>query len=60
MIGLTPPEQASVVRIKDTLHLAEIDVSEAMLPQVKADDRLSIASGPAPLAFDGKGNLPPF
>jgi len=60
MIGLTPPEQASVVRIKDTLHLAEIDVSEAMLPQVKADDRLSVASGPAPLAFDGKGNLPPF
>jgi hypothetical protein len=60
MIGLTPPEQATVVRIKDTLHLAEIDVSEAMLPQVKADDRLSVVSGPAPLAFDAKGNLQPF
>jgi hypothetical protein len=60
MIGLTSPEQATVVRIKNTLLLAEMDVSEALLPQVKAHDRLSIVSGPAPLAFDGKGNLPPF
>jgi hypothetical protein len=60
MIGLTSPEQATVVRIKNTLLLAEMNVSEALLPQVKAHDRLSIVSGPAPLAFDGKGNLPPF
>jgi len=60
MIGLTPPEQALVVRIKDTLRLTEMDVSEAMLSQVKAHERLSIVSGPAALAFDNKGNLPPF
>lgn len=60
MIGLTPPEQATVVRIKNTLLLTEIDVSEALLPLVKAHDRLSIVSGPTPLAFDSKGDLPPF
>jgi hypothetical protein len=60
MIGLTPSERAAVVRIKNTLLLAEMDVSEAMLFLVKAHDRLAIASDPAPLAFDDNGNLPPF
>jgi hypothetical protein len=60
MIGLTPPEQATVVRIKNTLLLTEMDVSEALLSQVKTHDRLSIVSGPASLVFDGTGNLPPF
>jgi hypothetical protein len=60
MIGLTPPEQARVVRIKNTLLLTEMDVSEALLSQAQAHERLSIVSGPALLAFDAKGNLPPF
>ncbi len=60
MVGLTPPEQAKVVRIKNTLHLTELDVSEAMLPLVKAHDRLSIVSGPTEFAFDSTGNLRPF
>ena len=60
MIGLTPPEQARVVRIKNTLLLTEIDVSEAMLPEVKAHARLSIVSDPKPLTFNKKSNLPPF
>jgi hypothetical protein len=60
MIGLTPPEKASVVRIKNTLLLTEMDVSEALLPLVETHDRLSIVSGPTPLTFDTTGNLPPF
>jgi len=59
-IGLTPPEQAAVVRIKNTLLLVEMDVSEALLPLVKAHDRLTIVSDPVPLAFDNTGNLPSF
>src|SRR5256886_10441397 len=31
-IGLTPPEKARVIRIKNTLMLGEIEVSEAYLP----------------------------
>ena len=60
MIGLTPPEQARVVRIKNTLLLTEIDVAEAMLSEVKANARLSIVSDPKPLTFNKKRNLPPF
>jgi len=60
MIGLTPPEQARVVRIKNTLLLVEMDVSEVMLPEVKAHPRLSTASDPKPMRFNNKGNLPPF
>jgi hypothetical protein len=60
MIGLTPAEQAKVVRIKNTLHLTELDCSEAMLAEVKAHTRLSPATEPKPMTFDGSGNLPPF
>jgi len=60
MIGLTPPEEATVVRIKNTLLLVELDVSEALLPLVQGHERLSIATQPAPVIFDAKGNLPPF
>jgi hypothetical protein len=60
MIGLTPPEQARVVRIKNTLLLTEIDCSEAMLPEIKTQKRLHPAAELAPLAFDAAGNLLPF
>jgi hypothetical protein len=60
MIGLTPPEQARVVRIKNTLHLTEIDCSEALLAEVKAHKRLTPATAPAVMAFDAQGNLTAF
>jgi hypothetical protein len=60
MIGLTPPAEARVVRIKNTLHLTEMDVSESMLAEVKAHRRLSLATDPAPMAFDAAGNFPTF
>jgi hypothetical protein len=60
MIGLIPMEKAKVVRIKNTLHLTELDCSEAMLADVKAHTRLSPATEPKPMMFDGSGNLPPF
>jgi hypothetical protein len=60
MNGLTPPEQARVVRIKNTLHLTEIDVSESMLAEVRTHERLTQLTDPAPLTFDESGNLPPF
>jgi hypothetical protein len=60
MIGLTPAEEARVVRIKSTLHLTEIDCSEAMLAEVKAHSRLHPVTDPKPMAFDASGNLPTF
>jgi hypothetical protein len=60
MNGLTPPGEARVVRIKNTLHLVEFDVSESLLAEVKANGRLSQLTAPVPLLFDDSGGLPPF
>ena len=60
MIGLTPPEQARVVRIKDTLALTEIDCSEALQAEVKTHRRLSPTAEPGPIRFGADGNLTAF
>ena len=59
-IGLTPPEQARVVRIKNTLMLGEIEVSEALLPELTERPDLTRLGEPAPLAFDATGRLVPL
>ncbi|HXH12733.1 MAG TPA: lactate racemase domain-containing protein [Alphaproteobacteria bacterium] len=59
-IGLVKPEEARIVRIKNTLLLEELDVSEALLAEVKPRDNLEILWGPKPLAFDSTGTLPVF
>ncbi len=60
MNGLTPPERARVARIKNTLLLTEIDASESLLAEVKAHERLTQVTDPAPFNFDATGNLLPF
>jgi hypothetical protein len=60
MNGLTPPAEARVVRIKNTLHLTEMDASASMLTDVQAHPRLSRITEPSLLAFDASGNLLPF
>jgi Lactate racemase N-terminal domain len=59
-IGLVKPEEARIVRIQNTLLLEELDVSEALLPEVKQRDTLEILWGPKPLMFDSTGELPTF
>jgi hypothetical protein len=49
-----------VVRIKNTLRLAEVDVSEAFLPEIRRRPELTVLGEPAPLAFDPAGALAPF
>ena len=56
-IGLTPPEHARVIRIRNTLMLGEIEVSEALLPEVAKRETLTRLTDPAPLPFDVAGNL---
>jgi hypothetical protein len=60
MIGLTPPERAMLVRIKDTHHLVEMEVSEGMLPEVRKNGRLTMMTDPREFAFDCNGNLSVF
>ena len=59
-LGLERPEDARVVRIKNTLRLAEVDVSEPCLAEVAKRDHLARVTDPAPLAFAPDGALPPF
>jgi hypothetical protein len=55
-IGLTPPERARVVRIKNTLVLGELDVSDAFAAELARRSDLTIL-GEAPLGFDATGRL---
>ena len=59
-LGLARVEDARVVRIKNTLRIAEVDVSESLLPEVATRDDLTQVGDPAPLAFDAAGALLPF
>lgn len=55
--GLVEPPHSKVIQIPDTLHLAEVLVSEAYLPQFAERTDLEQLSEPQPMAFDGHGNL---
>jgi hypothetical protein len=46
-----------LVRIENTLHLAEFWVSTALLDDVRADQCLQIIEPPSPLPFDERGDL---
>jgi hypothetical protein len=56
-IGLTPPERARVIRIKNTLMLGEIEVSEAFAPELAKRPDLTPLGEPVPLPFDAAGRL---
>jgi len=55
------PEQCRIVRIKNTLLLSEIQVSEPMLELVhRSPERFEQVCPAAPFAFDASGSLAPF
>lgn len=49
--------KARVVRIKDTLHLDDLYISEALLAEAGTNPRLTVVGEPAAMRFDGGGNL---
>ena len=59
-LGLDRIEDARVVRIQNTLQLAEVEVSEALLPEVARRPDLAPLGAPAEMAFpdDGVGARP--
>src|SRR5947207_13395286 len=59
-IGLTPPEKARVIRVKNTLVLGEIEVSEAFLSDVAKRTDLTVLDAPTELRFDVAGALRPL
>ena len=60
IIGTRGPEQARLLRIKNTLHLDELEVSEAVLDDPSPQTRFTPLGPARPLSFDAAGNLPPL
>ena len=50
-------ENPRIIRIRNTLALDEIWISEAMVPEAEADPNLEILSPAQPLPFNEEGNL---
>jgi hypothetical protein len=59
-IGLTAPEYARVIRIKNTLMLGEIECSEAFLPDIAKRPDLEVVGEARPLGFDAGGRIAPL
>jgi hypothetical protein len=51
------PSEARLVRIKNTLKLRQMWVSEALLAEVEGDERLRVVEDPRPMGFDADGSL---
>jgi hypothetical protein len=49
--GVEPPD-ARLVRIENTLRLGRLWVSEALIPEVEADERLEVLESPRPMRFE--------
>ena len=59
-VGCETPARAHVLRIRNTLALGEVEVSEALRPELRASGDVEIVGEPRTLAFDDAGNLRPF
>jgi hypothetical protein len=59
-LGLERVEEARVVRIQNTLRLTEVEVSEALAPELAAREDLTPLGEPADMTFGPDGRLPPF
>lgn len=51
------PGMHKVVRIKNTLHLGELEISDTLLPEAKPMANIDIVGSPAEMKFDAQGNL---
>ena len=50
-------QNLKMIRIRNTAHIDEIEISEALLPLAKANPNIEILSEPYDLKFDREGNL---
>lgn len=46
-----------LIHIRDTLHIIEIQISEALLEEARQNPNIDMISGPEELVFDENGNL---
>lgn len=55
--NITDRSKAKIVRIKNTLKLEHIYISESLIDEANANSNIEILEGPNPLNFDAEGNL---
>ena len=60
IIGTRAPEDARMLRIHNTMHLEELDVSEPCLTDAERQTEFTAIGRPCALEFDAAGNLPPL
>jgi Lactate racemase N-terminal domain len=60
IIGTRTPEEARIMRIRNTLLLQEVEVSEPCLRELPKMTDFQTLTAPMPLAFDADGNLSPL
>jgi hypothetical protein len=60
ILGTRRPEEARIIRIKDTLHLEEVEISESVLQDPNPQTTFAPMSRTAPLEFDARGDLLPL
>src|SRR5262245_2656670 len=60
IVGMRRPEEARVMRIRNTLCLEELEISEACLAEPTSNGKPQPLGGARPPAFDADGNLPPL
>ena len=60
IIGTRTPEQARLLRIHNTMHLDELEVSEACLEEPDRQTDFAPVGPSRPLSFDAAGHLPPL
>ncbi len=56
-VGFVEPQNARVLRIRDTLHLGELLVSEAFGKEMEGREDLSVLAAATDMEFDAQGNL---
>jgi len=59
-VGLTPPEELRMIRIKNTKLLVEVDISQAYEEELSNRNDIEIIFEGKPMAFDQEGCLKPF
>lgn len=50
-------QKLRMVRIRDTMHLQEIEISEALMEEAERNPDIEVLEAPRELEFDENGNL---
>lgn len=58
-IGAVEPEKARIIHIKNTLEMGTLDISEALLDDLRGREDLKLEGDLGPLAFDESGAIRP-